>query len=209
MTFETEKYVLIKNAVSKETCKVMAEEFRLLKNFFTIANPSDNYNDDLVTEKTFSWYSPFCFEALSNSLILPIVENVVKEELWSTYSYARIYYNGSQMRRHVDRSASEYSVTMCVDVDPNHKWNIGIQTVTGEEVYVDQSPGDIIVYRGNELFHWRDPYPGTEQINAFFFYVRKNGNRSELKYDTRPALGMGTSSRTLNSEEQFKKYRYS
>lgn len=207
MTFETEKYELIKNAVSQETCKVLAEAFRINRDVIKYIFPNESHEDTLVKSNAFSWYSPIFFESLSTTIIKPAVENIVGEELWPTYSYARIYYNGAKMPRHVDRSASEYSVTMCVSVDQNHKWNIGVKTIHGENIYIDQSPGDIVIYKGNELEHWRDSYTGTEQINAFFFYVRKNGNRAELKYDTRPHLGLPTNTRQFDSEEQFQKFR--
>jgi hypothetical protein len=207
-TLQNDKYVLIKNAVSEQTCRVLAREFRMARDIAGMVNTGEQYpyKDDLV-QKSFSWYSPLCFEALSDSIIRPIVESLVDEPLYPTYSYARVYYPGAEMRKHVDRSSSEYSVTMCVDIDrSNTKWNLGIETLNGENIYIDQDPGDIIVYRGNDLYHWRDPYHGKEQINAFMFYVRANGEKAELKYDTRPMLGMPSTSRRLTSEQQFEKY---
>ena len=62
------------------------------------------------------------------------------------------------------------------------------------------------MYEGNILPHWRDRYHGVEQINAFMFYVRANGPRSELKYDTRPMLGLNSANRKLNSDRQWEIY---
>ena len=208
MSLETEKYILIKNALSKDVCKLVAREFRMARDMADLVpypNEKFPYKDTQV-DNSFSWYSPLCFEALSDSLIKPIVENVIGELMLPTYSYARIYYNGATMARHMDRSASEYSVSCCIDVDPNYKWHLGVETIRGEKLYVEQEVGDIILYKGNELYHWRDAYPGSEQINAFMFYVRANGPRSELKFDTRPLLGMNSKSRKLTSEEQYAKF---
>jgi len=208
MSLETEKYILIKNALSKDVCKLVAREFRMARDMAGLVpypNEKFPYKDTQV-DNSFSWYSPLCFEALSDSLIKPIVENAIGEQIFPTYSYARIYYNGATMARHMDRSASEYSVSCCIDVDPSYKWHLGVETVRGEKLYVEQEIGDIILYKGNELYHWRDAYQGSEQINAFMFYVRANGPRSELKFDTRPLLGMNSKSRKLTSEEQYAKF---
>ncbi len=208
MSLEKEKFILIKNAISKDVCKLVAREFRMARDMAGLVpypNEKFPYKDTQV-EKSFSWYSPLCFEALSDSIVKPIVEQYIGEAVHPTYSYARIYYNGATMARHMDRSASEYSVSCCIDTESNHPWHLGVETVRGEKIYVEQEVGDIILYKGNDLYHWRDAYTGNEQINAFMFYVKANGSRSELKFDTRPLLGMNSHSRRLNSEEQWEKF---
>lgn len=208
MSLETEKFVLIKNAISKDVCKLVAREFRMARDMAALIPNSKKmfpYGDEQV-ENSFSWYSPLCFEALSDSIIKPIVEKTIGELVYPTYSYARIYYHGATMARHIDRSASEYSVSCCIDVDYDHKWHLGVETIKGEKIYIEQEPGDIILYKGNDVYHWRDAYSGTEQINAFMFYVRANGPKAELKYDTRPLLGMHSSSKIMTSEEQWEKF---
>jgi hypothetical protein len=52
------------------------------------------------------------------------------------------------------------------------------------------NPGDICIYKGSELIHWREKYQGNKQTQAFLFYVDTEGLFSWMKYDTRPALGM-------------------
>lgn len=206
--FETNKYVVIKNAISLDVCKLVARDFRMARDLAGTI-PSDKkfpFHDEMV-DNSFSWYSPLIVEALSDSLIKEVVEQVIEEPVYPTYSYARIYYEGAEMKRHIDRSSSEFSVTCCIDIDKtNEKWNLGVETIEGDKIYIDQDPGDIMIYRGNDLFHWRDPYKGKEQINCFMFYVMANGPKKELKYDTRPLLGMHSNSRLLNSEEQFKRF---
>jgi len=208
MTLETEKFVVIKNAISKETCKLLAREFRMARDMAAmIEYPGEEFPyRDTQVDRSFSWYSPLCFEALSDSLIKEVVESYLGEPVYPTYSYARIYYNGAEMPIHIDRSSSEYSVSCCIDVEKNNPWYLGVETIRGEKVYVEQEPGDILLYKGSEIRHWRDPYQGTEQINAFMFYVKANGPRAELKYDTRPLLGMNSETRRMSSEEQWTKY---
>jgi hypothetical protein len=218
MLFKKNQYTIIKNAISKDMCRVFAKEFRISRDLAMKANHQNTsvkskeclnlnypFHDEMV-ENSFSWYSPLCFEALSDTIIKDIVEKEIHEPVYPTYSYARIYYNGAEMLPHIDRSSSEVSVSLCIDVDSNSSsWNLFVlDDNTPVEIY--QEPGDIIIYDGNNLKHWREKYQGSEQINAFMFYVRANGPRAELKYDTRDLLGESSHQRKLNSKEQVKKY---
>lgn len=213
-------YTIIKSAINKDLCRLLAEEFRLIRDIALETNsqnpefkhPDSKNNQypfaDEMVDNSFSWYSPMCFEALSNTFIKDIVEQVIGEEVYPTYSYARIYSKGSEMKRHTDRSSSEWSVSCCIDVDKNVSWPLGVETKDGI-IDVFQEPGDIIIYKGNDLPHWRKSFQGFEHINAFMFYVRANGPRQELKYDTRKILGLPPHTRKLTSEEQWLKYPYS
>ena len=219
MSFQQQSYTIIKGAISKDTCRLLAREFRIARDLAMKANYSNRqiksedctnlnfpFHDEMV-ENSFSWYSPLCFEALSDTLIKDIVEKETQTAVFPTYSYARIYYTGAEMLPHIDRSSSEISVSLCVDVDANtDSWNLFVKDKNSNIIEVVQEPGDIIIYKGHELAHWRNIYSGNEQINAFMFYVNATGPRSELKYDTRELLGEGPKLRKLNSEEQYKKF---
>jgi hypothetical protein len=218
MGLTEDKYFVVKNAISKDVCKIIAKEFKLLENMahelnlprgFGTDDPVSAtvqfpYNDGLI-ENSFAWYSPLCFEALSDVVIKSAVESAVGEEVYPTYSYARIYYNGASMRSHTDRAASDVVVTCCISVDNTVKpWPIGFLDKDNNSIFVEQEPGDIVIYKGNEIEHWREKYEGAEQIQCFLSYVLKNGPKAGLRYDTRPALGMPWNTRALTTAEQNK-----
>jgi hypothetical protein len=53
-------------------------------------------------------------------------------------------------------------------------------------------PGDLVIYRGCELEHWREPliHPSDVwHVQGFFHYVDANGPYSEFKYDKRSSIG--------------------
>ena len=217
--FKNLGFEIVKGALSKDICKLLAAEFRISRDLALFhssqdpqfknpdsSNPAFPFGDKMIDE-SFSWYSPLCFEALSNTLVKDIVEKVIGEKLYPTYSYARIYYNGAELKKHTDRASSEYAVTCCIDTDPKFPiWSFFVEQYDGSILEIIQEPGDILIYKGNHIPHWRNVYTGQEHINAFMFYVRANGPRAELKYDTRPFLGMSPQSRILDSEEQLKKF---
>ena len=72
---------------------------------------------------------------------------------------------------------------------PNEKK--GITTVSNAKgVKVDLKPGDMLIYKGMELEHWRETFEGEDCIQVFLHY-NKNSKEAELnKFDKRPHLGL-------------------
>ena len=62
-------------------------------------------------------------------------------------------------------------------------------------------PGDMIIYRGCELEHWREPYWGKNHAQVFLHYNEKGG-QYDIPNDGRPILGMPP---TMRSEESLEK----
>ena len=52
-------------------------------------------------------------------------------------------------------------------------------------------PGDMLVYRGREVPHWREQFEGRYQLQTIFHYVDANGPLSSYKYDARAGIGRG------------------
>jgi alkylated DNA repair dioxygenase AlkB len=143
---------------------------------------------DAQVPKSFSQYAPLCFETLSLTM-LPIVQDITGKQLYPSYSFGRIYYNGATLPIHIDRPSCEYSVTLCISNDPN-SWEIWFKDSIGADVACSLEPGDMVVYKGHELRHWRNEYTGLRQCQAFLHYVDQNGQYSDFKYDKRHYLGI-------------------
>jgi hypothetical protein len=63
-------------------------------------------------------------------------------------------------------------------------------------IFIDGKPyvlnvGDIAIYNGHKLKHWREKYEGNRHIQLFFHYVDQDGPNAIYKYDQRPTLGLG------------------
>jgi hypothetical protein len=58
-------------------------------------------------------------------------------------------------------------------------------------IKVDLKPGDMLVYKGNELEHWREPFQGENCAQVFLHYnnIATKGAKENL-FDTRPHLGL-------------------
>lgn len=181
-----EDYKIIRNVISREMCKLFAIQYQLQESCCSVLFPNISMAD--LSPNSFARYSPLCFEALSVYL-LPILEKEVGEELYPVYSYARIYYTGSRLDPHIDRSSSEISVSVCIEKDASD-WPLYIKTANSSTYEVNLNEGDIVVYKGCEQEHWRYEFTGKKQIQCFLQYVKAKGEKAWLKWDTRPSLGL-------------------
>lgn len=195
--FKDNLYEVVKGAISQELCEHLDIEFELVKKLKYLSNgqSEDNifaFNDSQITN-SFSHYSALCYEALSLQL-KPVVEKVTDKTLYPTYTYARIYYPGAVMERHTDRPSCEYSATINITIDPE-PWEIWFENLQGEHKAIYLNPGDMIVYKGDTLPHWRTEYKGKRQNQAFLHYVDKRGKYRDYKWDHRSFLGLPSAGR--------------
>ena len=112
------------------------------------------------------------FETLQERL-WPRIENIVGEELLPTYSYARLYSNGNELKVHTDRPACEISVTIQLGRSHHYAWPIYM----GGQRF-DLAEGDAVIYKGCDIDHWREKCNGPENYysgQVFIHFVRKNG----------------------------------
>lgn len=197
--FEKNNYSIIKNAITKETV-VFVYHYFLLKRLVArklfdtnFISPFTTYfgtwNDPQVPE-TYSHYSDILMETLLVEL-LPIMEKETGLKLSPNYSYARIYKKGDILKRHKDRFSCEISTTLNLGGDD---WPIYLEP-SGKEglkgIKVNLTPGDMLVYKGNILEHWREPFKGTNCAQVFLHYNNKNTKNSDKNiFDTRPHLGL-------------------
>jgi hypothetical protein len=118
--------------------------------------------------------------------IQPLIEAHTGLSLHPTYSYARIYKTGDALAAHRDRPACQVSISLNLGQEPDAPWALNI----GESGFAALlHPGDVLLYKGMELTHWRDAYEGTRLFQAFIHYVDANGPHAGEKLDARAGLG--------------------
>ena len=115
---------------------------------------------------------------------------IVGKRLIPQYTYARIYKNGSVLERHSDRPECQYSVTLCLGGEYDKQWPIWIKDYDGNDHCVELDEGDMLVYSGCELEHWREKFEGNMQYQLFMHYVDSEGKYNDRIYDGRPNLGL-------------------
>jgi len=188
--FKKNKAVFIPNALDPEVCKSLSDHLHDLVK-------QNKTNKDSQCPLSDSVYGDQKLDALLEEL-KPVIEKATGLKLNPTYSYARKYAPGDELKPHIDRAACEISATLTLGFEGN-VWPIHISK--DEKVENDVGPielpvGSMIVYRGMEINHWRLPYnEGEWQCQVFLHYVDADGPYKDLKYDTRPHLGASTDTR--------------
>ena len=212
MSFK-KKYVVIKQAISKDLAVFVANYFlmkkqvydtcrktRFISPFETLLGEYEGDNGQIP--HTYSSYSDIAMETLMLKC-QPIMEKITGLKLSPAYTFARIYKNGDVLKRHKDRFSCEISTTMNLAGDPwsiylSPNENVGIpdgKKITykskAKGIKVDLKPGDMLVYSGCKLEHWRNKFKGKECIQAFLHYNnRKTPGAKDNMFDKRPHLGL-------------------
>ena len=109
------------------------------------------------------------------------VNELLGEEVLPTYTYARVYKNGSVLERHRDRPACEISFTINLEKDTD--WPLYFQRPDTSEAQAELTPGDAVLYLGCQADHWRNKFEGKEHTQLFMHYVRSNGTKSWAYFD--------------------------
>ena len=183
--FENNKYILLTDVISKDTCKKLTEHmFELEKQGKTQKDPQCPLSDSV--------YGDPVLDGILENLAKPL-GTMLGVELLPTYTYARIYRNGEVLERHTDRPACEISGTLTLGYDSNSElWPINVSLDPDDKygISIGIPVGSILMYRGNEVTHWRPAYRGNWQTQVFFHYVDANGPHKDWKYDKREKLGI-------------------
>ena len=207
------KYQVIKKAISYELANFIFNYFLLKRdavkymydNNITYDNGMLGTWTDKQIPDTYSHYADHVMETLLVK-VLPIMAQETGLELIPTYSYARVYKKGDILYRHKDRPSCEISTTVHLG---GHQWPIFIDGSGADNILSGHEPttivkpnapagtkvildvGDMLVYSGCELEHWREPLEGEVCAQVFLHYNHVNGPFAEKnRFDRRPMLGV-------------------
>jgi hypothetical protein len=213
MSFKKNKYTVIKKAISKDLAVFIANYFRMKKQVYDTfrqtryISPFEEVfgvyeRDDEQIPNTYSHFADIAMETLLLKC-QPSMEKATGLKLYPAYTYARIYKKGDELKRHKDRFSCEISTTMNLGGDDwpiylSPDENVGApdgKNITAASkakgIRVDLQPGDMLVYRGVELEHWREKFKGKECVQVFLHYNnRKTPGARNNMFDTRPHLGL-------------------
>tara|TARA_B100000424_G_scaffold235783_1_gene200353 strand:- start:805 stop:1431 length:627 start_codon:yes stop_codon:yes gene_type:complete len=203
MSFKKNKFSVVKNAIGKELAHFLHEYLQLKKQAYLsmreikyISDFNQDYGGmaDSQCSNTFCLYSPVTTDVVL-ALLTPIMKKETGLNLCPTYSYSRVYERNAILMKHTDRPSCEVSTTINLGGD---LWPIYIKDKKGKEHEIKLEPGDMLVYSGCELYHWREQFTGNLCTQLFLHYndTSKKG-WEENKFDGRKHLGL---------PHQFKKY---
>ena len=201
MTFKKNKYAVIKQAISSDMSEFIFNYFLMKKQVYDsllkynymspyedIMGKYENNNEQIPN--TYSHYSDIVMETLLLKCQSKM-EKITGLKLYPSYTYARVYKKGDELKRHKDRFSCEISTTMNLGGD---NWDIFLEP-SGERnkkgIKVKLNPGDMLVYRGVDLEHWREKFTGKVCAQVFLHYnnVKTKGSKENM-FDKRIHLGL-------------------
>lgn len=199
MSFKKDKYKIVNKAIDTELaifiCNYLLIKRQVSQTLFEsrYISPFEEafgtWEDEQIP-KTYSHYSDVAMETLLLKC-QPLVEKTTGLKLYPSYTYARIYKKGDILKRHKDRFSCEISTTMNLGGDA---WDIYLDPTGGEGkkgIKVTLAPGDMLVYSGCELEHWRKSFKGSDCVQVFLHYNNQKtlGSKDNM-FDTRQHLGL-------------------
>ena len=173
-SFQDNRYIYLSNVITSEQACAMSDSM------FDMYNNGQTEKDEQCPLSDSVYNAPMLDELL-HRLCAPLSKQL-ELELEPAYCYARIYRKGEVLEAHTDRPACEISGTMTLAHDAGSPiWPIYMGKDTTDNVgsQVKINVGDLLMYHGCELNHWRPEYKGEWQTQVFFHYVRKDGEYSE------------------------------
>jgi hypothetical protein len=206
---KTRGFVAVAHALSSQACELAAR--------YALLQEAAGISPDDQVPGAHSMYGDLMTESLE-AMLWPEIERISGDPLWPTYSYYRVYRPGDVLVPHRDRMACEISATVCLGFDyaddegSGYTWPLWVRPLTSDGVTGQSAaplacamaPGDMVVYRGCDVEHWRDAFLGRWQVQAFLHYVRRDGPFGDLaKFDGRPALGTPQSARDPEKVRQM------
>jgi hypothetical protein len=181
--FEQKNHLIVKDLVSEEICKLLYDYVT----FKTSLKPQKTKKDDPLSG-IHREYGDLLMETLLNQLT-PAIEKATGLSLWPTLSFYYTYKNGNVLTPHKDRSSCEYVAGLYIGADEAYKKNEDGWPIIVDNQAVSLETGDIVIFKGHQTTHWREPFTGEAYVCAIFAYVDKNGPFAFQKYDQRKQLG--------------------
>ena len=212
--FKKNKYGIIHQAVSKNLATFIYNYFLMKKQVYDSClkeryiSPYETllgYYEEKHSQipDTYACYADIVMETLMLKC-QPIIEKTTGLKLQPAYTYVRLYKKEDVLKRHKDRFSCEISTTLFLGGDPwsiylSPNENVGrpdvVKSITraskAKGIKVDLKPGDMLVYRGCELEHWREKFKGKFCAQVFLHYNNKKTKGSvQNLFDKRPHLGL-------------------
>jgi hypothetical protein len=162
---------------------------------------------DTQVPNAHSKYADPCMESLLLRL-QSVIEEHTKLSVYPTYSYYRVYRPGDSLEKHKDRPSCEISATLCFNYSYNEKDLVWPIFMDGIEVILQ--PGDLVIYKGCELDHWREVFNSPNindwHVQGFFHYVDSNGLNADFKFDKRKSIGEVSKNKKPQNQHTNKSY---
>lgn len=157
------EYEIIRNLIDPKICYRLAERIKEREELDKF-----HYDDQCLISPAFDGQLDDLAEFVRSK-----ISQYLNQQLFNTYNYCRIYKSGEILEPHKDKNQCEVAVSLTLHTDNEKIWPIWLYSNQEQKsVEVILNVGDVLIYKGYELLHWRNKFNGPEeQIQAFLFYA--------------------------------------
>lgn len=106
------------------------------------------------------------------------IDIICEKEVYPTFGYVRLYKKGDVLNKHKDRPSCEIAASLYIGGDA---WPFYIA-----DEKIDMDIGDLVVYDGSNVEHWREEFKDNQCGQVFLFY----SINKEKEFDSRPHIGL-------------------
>lgn len=210
--FKENDYVVVRNFIDSNLANIMYNyclmavkvvDFKSSFDKESYIGEYDGWFGDGQVPNSFCKYGDILMDTLLDGCYKKIAE-FTDINLLPTYSYWRLYFTGSDLKSHIDRNSCEISFTLNLgqDItnleDQSYIWPIHLKNKDDEVIDVLLNPGDMLIYKGCDLVHWREPFEGLNLAQVFLHF--NNASDANL-FDGRPMLGLPA--KYKNTKQQY------
>lgn len=184
--FEKNGFFIVRNFLEKDFINFIQQYF------FLRIKAGHSKSGDKQAPGSYFFYS----DPLVETILLCSVDSLSKisgRKLLPTYTYTRLYSRGDELKIHRDRPSCEISATLSLGIPDGDSINPIYFSKTEDEkdaIEILLNPGDLCMYKGCDLYHWRPPFTQKWYLQSFLHYVDAEGPHKDNIYDGRDYLGV-------------------
>ena len=185
MSFQKNGFEVVKNFLDPEFISFIQE-------YFFVRINAQQATIDSQAPLSYSFYADPLIETILGKSCDALTE-ISGINLLPQYSYVRLYKQKEELIIHKDRPSCEISATLSLGFSDDEGVNpiyFSKNENKTDAIKIKLNSGDLCLYRGCDLYHWRPPFKNSWYLQAFLHYVDKNGPYKDQIYDERPFLGM-------------------
>lgn len=163
-------FIFLENLITPEECQKLAAEVQEAWNEKKLVyEGSDPHYGSSYGLSRLALHEKYMFEWTPM-----IKEKSGYKDITEENSFARIYFNGGKLKRHVDRFGLDITLSICIASTIKQPWPLYVEEPDGKVLTCETKIGDGACILGTKMPHWRDDLicGDDEIVMQSFFHWR-------------------------------------